>query len=141
MSTEDALRRFADRLADPSSDEVIAALMLNARERGPRLADVLDRVSEGMAELVTMRREIVQPARTDARLSGKILSALTLGGLLLLLVNKTYMAPYHTVHRSDRAARMRDRVRRCCCCGCASSTRRAGSRGCSDMPTKTGGAS
>jgi Flp pilus assembly protein TadB len=95
MPTTEALRRFADRLADASSDEVIAALMLNARERGPRLADVLDRVSESMADLVTMRRE-VSSGRTDARVSGQILSALTLVGLVVLLVNKTYMRPYHS---------------------------------------------
>jgi tight adherence protein B len=95
MSTIDALRRFADRLADSSSDEVIAALMLNARERGPRLADVLDRVSESIADLVTMRRE-QSSSRTDARISGMILSGLMLFGLLLLLVNKSYMRPYHT---------------------------------------------
>ena len=95
ISTWDALHAFADRLADPSSDEVVAALMLNARERGPRLADVLDRVSAGMADLVTMRREVVS-SRTDARLSGQILAGLTVAGLVVLLVNKTYMRPYHT---------------------------------------------
>ncbi len=95
ISTWDALHAFADRLADPSSDEVVAALMLNARERGPRLADVLDRVSAGMADLVTMRREVVS-SRTDARLSGQILAGMTVVGLAVLLVNKTYMRPYHT---------------------------------------------
>jgi tight adherence protein B len=95
MTTVDALRRFADRLADASSDEVIAALILNARERGPRLADVLDRVSDGMADTVTMRRE-QSSNRTDARISGMVLSGLVLLGLLLLLVNKSYMRPYHT---------------------------------------------
>ncbi len=95
VSTVDALRRFADRISDASSDEVIAALMLNARERGPRLADVLDRVSESLADLVTMRREM-SSGKTDARVSGQILSAMTLGGLILLLVNKKYTHPYHT---------------------------------------------
>jgi tight adherence protein B len=95
MSTVDALRMFADRLADPTSDEVIAALMLNARERGPRLADVLDRVSESIADLVTMRRE-QSSSRTDARMSGMILSGLMLLGLVWLLINKSYMRPYHT---------------------------------------------
>jgi tight adherence protein B len=95
VSTIDALRLFADRLADPTSDEVIAALMLNARERGPRLGDVLDRVSESIADLVTMRRE-QSSSRTDARISGMILSGLMLFGLVWLLVNKTYMQPYHT---------------------------------------------
>ncbi len=96
VSTVDALRSFANRLADSTSDEVIAALMLNAKERGPRLADVLDRVSESIADLVTMRRE-VSAGRTDARLSGQILSGLTLAALAFLLFNKTYMHPYHTL--------------------------------------------
>jgi Flp pilus assembly protein TadB len=95
ISTAEALHRFADRLADPTSDEVVAALILNAKERGPKLADVLDRVTEGMADLLTMRREITA-GRTDARLSGNILTGLTLIGLLVLLVNKGYMQPYHT---------------------------------------------
>jgi Flp pilus assembly protein TadB len=95
ISTAEALHRFADRLADPTSDEVVAALILNAKERGPKLADVLDRVTEGMADLLTMRREITA-GRTDARLSGNILTGLTLVGLLVLLVNKGYMQPYHT---------------------------------------------
>jgi Flp pilus assembly protein TadB len=96
VTTWDALRRFADRLADPTSDEVIAALMLNASQRGPRLADVLDRVSDIMSDLITMRRE-VSAGRTDARLSGQILAGLTLAGLFLLLVNRGYMRPYHTL--------------------------------------------
>jgi Flp pilus assembly protein TadB len=95
MSTWDALRRFADRLADPAADEVVAALMLNASQRGPRLADVLDRVCESIGELVTMRREITAE-RVDARLSGQILSGLTLAGLAMLLLNRSYMRPYHT---------------------------------------------
>jgi tight adherence protein B len=95
LSTVDALRLFADRLADPTSDEVIAALILNARERGPRLADVLDRVSESMSDMVTMRRE-QSALRTDARISAMVLSGMVLLGLLLLLVNKGYMRPYHT---------------------------------------------
>lgn len=95
VSTWEALHAFADRFADPSCDEVVAALMLNARERGPRLADVLDKVATGIADLVTMRREVVA-SRTDARLSGQILAGLTLVGLVVLLVNKTYMKPYHT---------------------------------------------
>ena len=95
ISTGEALHRFADRLADPTGDEVVAALILNAKERGPRLADVLDRVTESIADLLTMRREIIA-GRTDARLSGNILTALTLVGLIVLLANRGYMRPYHT---------------------------------------------
>ena len=95
MTTWDALHRLADRLGDVTSDEVIAALMLNAKERGPRLADVLDRVSEAIADLVTSRREI-SASRTDARLTGNILTVMTLGGMLLLLLNRGYMQPYHS---------------------------------------------
>ncbi|HEY1485370.1 MAG TPA: type II secretion system F family protein [Micromonosporaceae bacterium] len=95
LPTADALRLFADRLADATSDEVIAAVILNARERGPRLADVLDRVSESMADMITMRRE-QSSARTDARISAMFLSGMVLIGLMLLLVNKGYMKPYHS---------------------------------------------
>ncbi|HEY2792483.1 MAG TPA: type II secretion system F family protein [Micromonosporaceae bacterium] len=95
LPTAEALRRFADRLADSTSDEVIAAVILNARERGPRLADVLDRVSESMADMITMRRE-QSSARTDARISAMFLSGMVLIGLTLLMVNKGYMKPYHS---------------------------------------------
>lgn len=95
MTTIDALRRFADRLGDAHSDEVIAALMLNARERGPRLADVLDRVSENIADVITMVREQAS-GRTDARITAMFLSGMTLVGLLFVAVNKSYMKPYHS---------------------------------------------
>jgi len=96
VPTWQALRRFADQMNDSTTDEVIAALMLNAKERGPRLGDVLDRVSESIADLVTMRSEVIAN-RTDARLSGQVLAGMTLGGLCLLLINKGYMRPYHTL--------------------------------------------
>jgi len=38
----------------------------------------------------------VAAERVDARLSGQILSGLTIGGLALLMLNKTYTKPYPT---------------------------------------------
>jgi Flp pilus assembly protein TadB len=94
--TAAALQAFADRLNDASSDEVIAALLLSTHQRGPRLAEVLDRISEGMAELITMRLEVAS-SRTDARIATQLLSAITLIGLGVLVINRTYMASYHTI--------------------------------------------
>ncbi len=96
VPTATALQAFADRLNDASSDEVIAALILSTRQRGPRLADVLDRIGEGMAELITMRLEVAS-SRTDARIATQLLSAITLVGLALLICNREYMSSYHTV--------------------------------------------
>jgi Flp pilus assembly protein TadB len=91
-----ALQAFADRLNDASSDEVIAALILSTQQRGPRLADILDRITESMAELITMRLEVAS-SRTDARIATQLLSAITLIGLGVLILNRDYMASYHTL--------------------------------------------
>ena len=93
--TAAALDAFADRLNDASSDEVIAALILSTQQRGPRLADVLDRISEGLAELITMRLEVAS-SRTDARVATQLLSAITLIGLAVLVCNRDYMASYRS---------------------------------------------
>lgn len=94
-ATADALRAFADRLADASCDEVVAALILNAHHRGQRLADVLTGIGDGLADLITMRREVAS-GRSDARISAYVLAGLALGGLTILLANTEYMAPFRS---------------------------------------------
>lgn len=63
---EEALRRFAAHLADPVSDQVVAALLLHLRDRGPHLGEVLAAVAGDAARQVTMRRE-VHAKRTQPR--------------------------------------------------------------------------
>lgn len=89
-----ALMRFADDLNDPSADLIIAALILNARLRGPGLRDVLSALSESAREELDLRRR-VEGARRSTRRSVQIVVGVTLfvsAGLVLL--NKTYLAPY-----------------------------------------------
>src|SRR5215470_8885382 len=54
----DALVKFADDLDDPSADLIIAALVLNARLRGPGLRDVLGALSTSAREELDLRRRV-----------------------------------------------------------------------------------
>lgn len=89
-----ALMKFADDLDDSSADLIIAALILNARLRGPGLRDVLSALSESAREELDLRRR-VEGARRSTRRSVQIVVGVTLfvsGGLVLL--NQSYLAPY-----------------------------------------------
>lgn len=91
-----ALQRFADDFDDPSADLVVAALILNARLRGPGLREVLGALSAAAREELDMRRRI-EATRRSTRRSVKIVVGITLGvaGLLVLL-NRDYVEPYGT---------------------------------------------
>jgi len=92
----DALMKFADDLDDPSADLIIAALILNARLRGPGLREVLGALSESAREELDLRRR-VEGARRSTRRSVQIVVGVTLfvsGGLVLL--NQSYLEPYGT---------------------------------------------
>ena len=54
----DALQRFADDLDDPSADIIVAALILNARLRGPGLREVLGSLAESAREELDMRQRV-----------------------------------------------------------------------------------
>lgn len=91
-----ALLRFADDLDDPSADLIVAALVLNARLRGPGLRDVLSALAESAREELDMRRRI-DATRRSTRRSVQIVIGVTLGvaGLLITL-NQQYVEPYGT---------------------------------------------
>ena len=93
--TETALRRFADDLDDPTSDLVVAALILASRRRGPGVAAALTAIADSVGEEVAARRRIeadrAKP-RTTARAVTSITLAIVAGGLL----NRGYVAPYGT---------------------------------------------
>jgi Flp pilus assembly protein TadB len=91
-----ALDRFAAALGDASSDEVIVALRLHATDRGQRLSDILDKISDNIAREVTMRRE-VWATRADPRLTTKFMTVLAVVVFVVLFSNTTYMRPYATV--------------------------------------------
>lgn len=91
-----ALQRFADDLDDPSADLIVAALILNARLRGPGLRDVLTSLARsGRAEL-DMRRRIAAGRRATTR-SVQIVTGVTVLFVVgLSLLNPGYVEPYGT---------------------------------------------
>ena len=91
-----ALDRFATALGDATSDEVIVALRLHATDRGQRLADILDKISDNIGREVMMRRE-VWASRADPRLTTRFMTGLAVIVFVFLFANPVYMRPYGTV--------------------------------------------
>jgi Flp pilus assembly protein TadB len=93
----DALRRFADDLNDPSSDLIIAALIINAQLRGPGLRDLLGALSASVREELDMRRKITAQRRSTRR-SVQIVVIVSVGmAFLLALLDRSYVHYYNGV--------------------------------------------
>jgi Flp pilus assembly protein TadB len=89
-----ALQRLADELDDPSADLVVAALILNARLRGPGLRQVLTSLSEAARAELDMRQRVAA-GRSATRRSAQIVMIFSLSVIVLLtVVNRAYVAPY-----------------------------------------------
>lgn len=93
--TETALRRFADEVADPAADLVVAALILASRRRGPGVAAALSAIAGSVAEEVAARRR-VEADRAKPRATARAVTVITLVILILGLLNRGYTAPYAT---------------------------------------------
>lgn len=90
----DALRAFGDDLDDASADLVVAALILNARLRGPGLRDMLSALSGSARAELDMRRRVEANRRTTRR-SVQIVIGVSVGTALLLAVfNRSYVQSY-----------------------------------------------
>jgi hypothetical protein len=90
----DALRTFADDLDDPSAVLIIAALIINARLRGPGLRDLLGALSMAVREELDMRRK-VNAERRSTRRSAQIVVLVSVGlALGLALLNPSYVHVY-----------------------------------------------
>lgn len=93
----DALRAFAEDLDDPSADIICAALLLNARLRGPGLRDVLTALAVSTREELDMRRRI-EASRKSIRRSVRIVLFIVLGMMGgLTVLNHSYVEPFDTV--------------------------------------------
>ena len=93
----DALLRFADDLDDPGADLIIAALVINARLRGPGLRDLLGSLSASVREELDMRRKVTAERRSIRR-SVQIVVGVSVGmALALALLDQTFLAPYDGV--------------------------------------------
>ncbi|RHA43831.1 type II secretion system F family protein, partial [Cellulomonas rhizosphaerae] len=89
-----ALRGLADDLDDPSADLVVAALVLNAKLRGPGLRQVLTSLSEAARAELEMRQRVTA-ARSSTRRSAQIVTVFSLAVMALLtVVNPQYVEPY-----------------------------------------------
>lgn len=97
MPLPQALEHLADDMNDASADLVIAALMLNARLRGPGLRDVLGALAKASREEVDMRQRVMAQ-RSSTRRSVQIVVAVTVIVVLALAIfNKSFVQPYSTV--------------------------------------------
>jgi Flp pilus assembly protein TadB len=91
-----ALQRFADDLDDPSADLVVAALILNARLRGPGLRQVLTTLADSARAELDMRQRVMA-SRASTRRSVQIIVGVTILFVIgLPLLNPTYVEPYST---------------------------------------------
>ncbi len=93
--TETALRAFADDLDDVTGDLVAANLILAARRRNRSLASALHGVAESVSEDVAARRR-VEAGRAKPRGTARMVSAFSLGVLVVLAFTGDYVAPYGT---------------------------------------------
>lgn len=92
----DALTRFADDLDDPSADLVVAALILNARLRGPGLRATLEALACSARDELDLRRKI-EAGRRALRTGVKIIVGTTVGFVgALAALNSAYLDPYDT---------------------------------------------
>jgi Flp pilus assembly protein TadB len=97
MTLPDALQRFADELDDSSADLVVAALILNAKLRGPGLREVLGALAGSAREELDVRRK-VEAERRSTRRSVQIVVGASLGfAALLIIFNPSYVGEYQGV--------------------------------------------
>ena len=91
-----ALRAFADEVADPTCDLVVAALVLAADHQAQRLGELLGSLAAAARDQATMRLR-VEAGRARTRTSVKVIVGAT-GALVLglALLDRGYLAPYDT---------------------------------------------
>jgi tight adherence protein B len=89
-----ALEAFADDLADPTADLVVAALMLASRTQARRLGDLFGALARAARDDATMRLR-VEAGRARTRTSARIVVGATLAMAAgLVVTNRGYLAPY-----------------------------------------------
>ncbi|MEU1813032.1 type II secretion system F family protein [Micromonospora aurantiaca (nom. illeg.)] len=93
----DALRAFADELADPTADLVVAGLLMAARGSGGQLGDVLGELAASARAKVASRQRVAA-ARNRNRTSARVIvgATLAMAGFLIVL-NRDYLAPFDGV--------------------------------------------
>ena len=90
----DALMKFSDDLDDSSADLIVAALILNARLRGPGLRDVLTALADSARDELDLRRRVEGSRRSTRRSVQIVVGVIVLMSGALVLLNRSYVAPY-----------------------------------------------
>jgi hypothetical protein len=89
-----ALRNFADRVADPTCDLVVAALLMAAEHQGRQLGELLGALAASAREDAAMRLR-VEAGRAQIRGDLQIILVTVFGFVtMLLLVDRGYYTPY-----------------------------------------------
>ncbi|MGW2120725.1 type II secretion system F family protein [Streptomyces sp. NPDC001758] len=92
----EALQQLADEIDDASADIIVAALILNARLRGPGLRQVLGALAKSAREEVDMRQRVMAQ-RSSTRRSVQIVVAVSVAFVLgLAIFNREFVEPYGT---------------------------------------------
>jgi tight adherence protein B len=93
---EDALKLFAQELADPTADLIVAALILSSRQQARHLAEVLGELAAATRAQAGLRMRTAADrarTRTSVRLIVGTVLAIAVG---LILFNRAYLNPYNT---------------------------------------------
>lgn len=91
-----ALASFAEEFEDSSADLVVAALILNAKLRGPGLVATLTALATAAREEVDMRRRIEEGRKSLRRTALIIVGATAIFAGGMALFSRDYVAPYST---------------------------------------------
>ncbi|MER5258982.1 MULTISPECIES: type II secretion system F family protein [unclassified Streptomyces] len=92
----EALQVLADEIDDASADIIVAALILNAKLRGPGLRQVLGALAKSAREEVDMRQRVMSQ-RASTRRSVQIVVAVSIAFVLgLSIFNRDFVEPYGT---------------------------------------------
>jgi tight adherence protein B len=91
-----ALRRFADELADPVADTVVAALIIADTRSGADLGGTLAAVAGSTRDTVALQQRVAA-ARARIYRTSQLIAGIVGGFVaLLVLTNRDYMAPFGT---------------------------------------------
>ncbi|WP_250299052.1 type II secretion system F family protein [Streptomyces sp. NBC_01387] len=94
MPLPEALQYLADEIDDASADIIVAALILNAKLRGPGLRQVLGALSKSAREEIDMRHRVMAQ-RSSTRRSVQIVVVVSVAFVLGLAVfNRDFVSPY-----------------------------------------------
>ena len=92
----EALVLFADEVADPAADMVVAALSLNARQRAGGLERILTALASSARSELEMRRRVELERRALRRQAQRIAGAVAGFVVLQAVLARGWVQPYST---------------------------------------------